>query len=769
MRLLSGLLAGRPFQTTLIGDASLSRRPMRRVIDPLTAMGARIDSHDGRAPLTIDGGGFIAIDLDAAGRERPGQERHPAGRARGRRHDDASTSRWRHAIIRSAPFRRSALPASRSTALPCRRRGRPAGHGARRTRSRVPGDPSSAAVWAAAAAALPGSSRASWRRLPQSTAARLRPRARADGRRIVDRAVQTRSPASRSAPFAVGHDGSHGPRVHRGRPRCPSLIDELPVLAARAALGGVARGLRRRRAARQGERPHHALVTGFAALGVDAEERPDGFVIDGSRAPTGGARPTPPATIGSSWRSRSSASAPPARPRSPAPTPSRCPIRTSRATWRALSRDHRQDLSRRLHGQRQEHDRARAGGAPALARRGHRRSHRSARAADDRRDLRAAGRAVLPRRSSARSCSCSQPIRHVVVATGGGTFADPDNRAAINLDGVSVWIDVPLGRSDPAHSARRPAAARGRRAPSSSGCTPRASTPTGSRTSASPRRAAGVRDRRSHSRRAPPAAVPSAAQRIREVRALSRSSATSTPTCRRSRRCSPTPGRSATTRCCASAISSATAPIRAPSIDRTLALAAGGDRSAAITTRCAPGSSPRTLFNDVARQSIEWTRERPARRRSCKALADLPQGPATQSTDRHRDLPRRAVRRGLLRLRRRATRRARIDAARRAICLFGHTHLPAVFATSDDPVARREDLQDDDAHRCPPPGRALINVGSVGQPRDGDPRAAYGLLDLERGVAVACAASPTTSPARRRRILDAGLPPWLALRLERGQ
>ena len=37
-----------------------------------------------------------------------------------------------------------------------------------------------------------------------------------------------------------------------------------------------------------------------------------------------------------------------------------------------------------------------------------------------------------------------QPMRHVVVATGGGTFADPDNRAAINLDGISVWIDVPL-------------------------------------------------------------------------------------------------------------------------------------------------------------------------------------------------------------------------------------------------------------------------------------------------------------------------------------
>jgi shikimate kinase len=36
--------------------------------------------------------------------------------------------------------------------------------------------------------------------------------------------------------------------------------------------------------------------------------------------------------------------------------------------------------------------------------------------------------------------------RHLVVATGGGTFADPQNRAAINLDGVSVWLDVPLDR-----------------------------------------------------------------------------------------------------------------------------------------------------------------------------------------------------------------------------------------------------------------------------------------------------------------------------------
>jgi shikimate kinase len=36
------------------------------------------------------------------------------------------------------------------------------------------------------------------------------------------------------------------------------------------------------------------------------------------------------------------------------------------------------------------------------------------------------------------------PLRHAVVATGGGTFMDPENRTAINVDGVSVWLDVPL-------------------------------------------------------------------------------------------------------------------------------------------------------------------------------------------------------------------------------------------------------------------------------------------------------------------------------------
>lgn len=54
-RLISGILAGQKFDSVIIGDESLSKRPMKRIIEPLTLMGAEIDSVDGHAPLTIKG------------------------------------------------------------------------------------------------------------------------------------------------------------------------------------------------------------------------------------------------------------------------------------------------------------------------------------------------------------------------------------------------------------------------------------------------------------------------------------------------------------------------------------------------------------------------------------------------------------------------------------------------------------------------------------------------------------------------------------------
>ena len=62
MRMLSGLLAPQAGRFTLVGDESLSRRPMQRIREPLAAMGARLTLTDGHAPLHIDGGPLKAID-----------------------------------------------------------------------------------------------------------------------------------------------------------------------------------------------------------------------------------------------------------------------------------------------------------------------------------------------------------------------------------------------------------------------------------------------------------------------------------------------------------------------------------------------------------------------------------------------------------------------------------------------------------------------------------------------------------------------------------
>lgn len=65
MRMMSGILAGQPFDCTLFGDVSLSKRPMKRVILPLTEMGAKFSHNDYKAPLKITGGKLHAITYNS--------------------------------------------------------------------------------------------------------------------------------------------------------------------------------------------------------------------------------------------------------------------------------------------------------------------------------------------------------------------------------------------------------------------------------------------------------------------------------------------------------------------------------------------------------------------------------------------------------------------------------------------------------------------------------------------------------------------------------
>lgn len=110
-----------------------------------------------------------------------------------------------------------------------------------------------------------------------------------------------------------------------------------------------------------------------------------------------------------------------------------------------------------------------------------------------------------------------------------------------------------------------------------------------------------------------------------------------------------------------------------------------------------------------------------------------------------------------------------LRAAERPLCLFGHTHLPAVFKVVDDMFDGMP--LDPDADAVIPlqrGARYLVNVGSIGQPRDGDPRAGYGVLDDEARE-VYTFRVPYPVERAQQRILAAGLPASLANRLALGR
>ncbi len=94
------------------------------------------------------------------------------------------------------------------------------------------------------------------------------------------------------------------------------------------------------------------------------------------------------------------------------------------------------------------------------------------------------------------------------------------------------------------------------------------------------------------------------------------------------------------------------------------------------------------------------------------------------------------------------------------VCLIGHSHCPLIVKMTEyGPSELKGPTEWLDANE-----RYIINVGSVGQPRDGDPRAAFGLLDLDDGVITLLRAKYDTAAARER-IISAGLPTILGDRL----
>lgn len=172
-------------------------------------------------------------------------------------------------------------------------------------------------------------------------------------------------------------------------------------------------------------------------------------------------------------------------------------------------------------------------------------------------------------------------------------------------------------------------------------------------------------------------------------------------------------------------------------------------------------------FNPMAKSAAHWTRES-LTPETLEYLRDLPIGPSPVGTDIEichgspldEDLYVVAD-----------SDAARSIAAMHApVCLFGHTHV-ALSAHMDN--ERRLDIQAPQGHPefavpIAADSKYLINPGSVGQPRDGDSRAAYAIADLERNVVTLYRVAYPIEAAQKK-ILDAGLPPMLAYRLGMGR
>ncbi len=101
-------------------------------------------------------------------------------------------------------------------------------------------------------------------------------------------------------------------------------------------------------------------------------------------------------------------------------------------------------------------------------------------------------------------------------------------------------------------------------------------------------------------------------------------------------------------------------------------------------------------------------------------------------------------------------------------CFFGHTHLPSMFTLDDAGAAAGSPLADGEVVRLAPEVRYMINPGSVGQPRDADPRASFMIFDVEQAAATVHRVAYDIQGAQGK-IRSAGLPAMLADRLAVGR
>jgi len=282
MRLVSGVLSGHTFTSVLVGDESLSKRPMKRIIEPLRLMGADItaSSDDNYPPLTINGGGLKAISYEmpvASAQVKSALmlaalyaegETSVLEKQKSRDHTERMLPAY-GADVSYDGLRISIKGGARLSAVD----------------TEVPGDFSSAAFFAVAATLVEGSEIIIRNSGLNSTRTGLMTVLRLMGADIM---VENEREVSGEPVGDMVCRGARLKGVDVDPALVPSLIDEFPVLCVAAALAEGTTSIRGAEELRVKESDRIAVVAGaLRAMGAEVDEYPDGMSIKGRQALNG--------------------------------------------------------------------------------------------------------------------------------------------------------------------------------------------------------------------------------------------------------------------------------------------------------------------------------------------------------------------------------------------------------------------------------------------------------------------------------------------------
>lgn len=281
MRMLSGIVAGQSFTSEMIGDESLSRRPMERVIKPLSEMGAKIESQQGRPPLRINGSRLKPIDykMPVASAQVKSCLLFAGLFADGETLVQESVRTRDHGEVALRAFGVQLQRKNLAAGSEVRIRGGQRLHG---IEARVPGDLSSAAFFLCAAALFPGSQLTLPNLLMNPTRARLLDILMQMGLSI---SVTQLDEIQGEMVGSLQVEGAKLKGATIAGSDSAALIDEIPVLAAIAPFSDQGIEVRDARELRVKESDRiSSIVTNLRKMGADAEEREDGLEIPGGQS-----------------------------------------------------------------------------------------------------------------------------------------------------------------------------------------------------------------------------------------------------------------------------------------------------------------------------------------------------------------------------------------------------------------------------------------------------------------------------------------------------